>query len=904
MQPNEEDTAVSIPVPKKDPKKTEERDTDNTPQRQTSQEPGVAPEGELSEEDQALKEGLELAVTRLQESNVELYRPSLEHLAREIRTSTSSMTAVPKPLKFLRPHYDTLKEVYQKFAAGDDKKMLADILSVLAITMATPGARESLNFKLAGTSSDLAAWGHEYVRSLAGEISEEYNDRFVNLTEEDEDEPEMGDLMTLVNDIVPYHMTHNAEAEAVDLLMEVQQLPKLREDGIVDENNFERVCLYLIRSADFMADPDDLQELLESAYYIYRKHGRPTDALRVAIRMDDLEKIGELMTENAENVPMTKQMALILGRQRVNYEAADDDVNSIIANTHLSEHFRLVARELDVMEPKLPEDIYKSHLAETGARLRRGGDNNVAVDSARANLASTYVNAFVNAGFGRDKLITEDEEWVFKNKEHGMMAATASLGMVLMWDVDEGLNHLDKYFHHADDFIKAGACLGIGVVSSGVRHESDPALALLSEHLESTSSTVQCAAIVGLGIAYAGSQREDIMELLLPLISAVDMGKMTEASLAALALGHIFVGTCHGDIASTILQRMVESSDAELDQSIARLMCLGLGLLFLGKTEKAEPMQEALMSMVEHRIGQYAQITLETCAYAGTGNVLKIQRMLHICAEHLTEKADHQAVAVLGIALTALGEDIGSEMSYRTFDHLLHYGELPIKRVVPLAVALLNVSNPDYAVIDQMSRLSHDGDAEVAQGAILGLGIVSAGTNNSRVAGLLRQLSEFYAKEPNHLFAVRIAQGLNSMAKGLVTLNPIHSDRFLMNRTALAGLLTLMHASLDLKNILLDKYHFLLYFLSSAMNPRYLLTVDNDMNFVPVSVRVGQAVETVGQAGRPKTITGFQTHTTPVLLGIKDRAELATSDHISLASVLEGVAIVDKNPDAEQVEDK
>lgn len=67
-----------------------------------------------------------------------------------------------------------------------------------------------------------------------------------------------------------------------------------------------------------------------------------------------------------------------------------------------------------------------------------------------------------------------------------MMAATASLGMVLLWDVDEGLNQLDKYFHHSEDYIKAGACLGIGIVSSGVRHESDPALALLSEHLEST----------------------------------------------------------------------------------------------------------------------------------------------------------------------------------------------------------------------------------------------------------------------------------------------------------------------------------------------------------------------------------------------------------------------------------
>ena len=34
----------------------------------------------------------------------------------------------------------------------------------------------------------------------------------------------------------------------------------------------------------------------------------------------------------------------------------------------------------------------------------------------------------------------------------------------------------------------------------------------------------------------------------------------------------------------------------------------------------------------------------------------------------------------------------------------------------------------------------------------------------------------------------------------------------------------------------------------------------------------------VGQAGRPKTITGFQTHTTPVLLGHGERAELATEE--------------------------
>jgi 26S proteasome regulatory subunit N1 len=274
--------------------------------------------------------------------------------------------------------------------------------------------------------------------------------------------------------------------------------------------------------------------------------------------------------------------------------------------------------------------------------------------------------------------------------------------------------------------------------------------------------------------------------------------------------------------------------------------------------------------------------------------------MLHICAEHLTENAEHQAVAVLGIALISVGEDIGTEMTLRTFEHLLHYGELPVKRVVPLALALLYVSNPDYGVIDQLSRLSHDGDAELSQNAILGLGIVSAGSNNSRVAGILRQLSDFYNKEQaNHLFMVRIAQGLNAMGKGLVGISPFHSDRLLMNCSSMAGLLAVLHASLDAKNILLDNYHYILYFLTTAINPRVLMTVDQDLKPISTNVRVGLAVETVGQAGRPKTISGFQTHTTPVLLGCKERAELASTEHNSVTSIVEGTVILELVPQLE-----
>ena len=38
------------------------------------------------------------------------------------------------------------------------------------------------------------------------------------------------------------------------------------------------------------------------------------------------------------------------------------------------------------------------------------------------------------------------------------------------------------------------------------------------------------------------------------------------------------------------------------------------------------------------------------------------------------------------------------------------------------------------------------------------MGLVGSGTNNARLAGMLRNLAQFYHKEPSDLFLVRLAQ--------------------------------------------------------------------------------------------------------------------------------------------------
>lgn len=151
--------------------------------------------------------------------------------------------------------------------------------------------------------------------------------------------------------------------------------------------------------------------------------------------MNNMDLVKEIMEECQETVTL-KQMAFMLGRQRNPYESEEEDLQKIISNERLSEHFKSLAKDLEVTEPKHPDSIYKTHLEDR----RYASDS---VDSAKKNLALTYVNAFVNAGYGKDLLITNsenNEDWVFKTKDDGQTAAAASLGLLLLWDIDEGLS--------------------------------------------------------------------------------------------------------------------------------------------------------------------------------------------------------------------------------------------------------------------------------------------------------------------------------------------------------------------------------------------------------------------------------------------------------------------------------
>lgn len=171
-----------------------------------------------------------------------------------------------------------------------------------------------------------------------------------------------------------------------------------------------------------------------------------------------------------------------------------------------------------------------------------------------------------------------------------------------------------------------------------------------------------------LGLAYAGSGREEVLSLLLPVMgdsksnmevrdarsgpeprmsapmtqrpSSVDSASLQVVGVTALACGLIAVGTCNGDVTSTIMQTIMEKSEQELKDTYARWLPLGLGLNHLGKAcapmgndslacqrvtsvchlaGKGDAIETTLaaLQVVPEPFRSFANTLVDICAYAG-----------------------------------------------------------------------------------------------------------------------------------------------------------------------------------------------------------------------------------------------------------------------------------------------
>lgn len=594
------------------------------------------------------------------------------------------------------------------------------------------------------------------------------------------------------------------------------------------------------------------------------------------------------------------QLGFILGRARIYLSPEEIEqaglnqypnfVNAM-SNNMLKYFFGLFMKDLDLETPKKPADIYKKMLDEKEL------SNKVAL----LNLGDSFVNAFVNMGSGKDSLLLKkiaegETPWINEVKENGMMSTTASLGMIYLWNFEDGMSVIDEYRDLQDGFLKAGACIAIGLATSGVWNENDPAKAILLDSLETNDNAIKTGVAMGLGLAYAGSGRTDLDDTLMALINDENVGIETCAN-AALALGMVHIARGHSDGAESILTSLNIFTQQNLAKPVSKYFALGIGLNFLGAQSQVEMILETLKA-TPAPIARFAEIAVEACAYIGSGSVIKLQSFMEKARTGGEEEADNQAMALLGAALVGVSETVGTSMILRFVQDVLQYSTGKQRRSAPIVLTIVGIVAPNTQIADMLYKLAFEEDQELAMRAIFGLGLAFGGSNNSRVAELLRNLAAYYVSENSLLFTIKVSLGLLFAGKGLVTFTPFYSDRFLYSKTGFGGIMAAIFLMFDMEELFVKNCHYILYYLSLAINPKFLFILDDKLESMKLNVRVGQGLDTVAQVGKPRNITGFQTFNAPVAINIGEKAELATEEYIPVANTeTEYLVIVKKNPD-------
>ena len=834
-------------------------------------------------------------------SDYDLRINSYNMIKHEITTSTSSMTSIPRPLKFIRMHFEEIKDFYDKFIPASDKDkeyklMLSDLISVI-LTVINEKDEEGkeltmLSYVLSGTRKDITSWGIEYVRSLCSDIGQEYNNRL------DKGEPTK-ELLDLVNIFAPYLIKQHCESDAIDLLIEVESIDEIK--NYINEHNYKKICLYLLSISNYSADTDEYRSTLELVYNIYfEKFHQYIDAMRVAIKIGNPIYIKQTFLK-CEDPIIKKQLAFILSSEGIfldeedTSQKMDNDTLEIMRNYKQSDYFRILAKTLELLEPKHPEDVFKSHLEDKKVQ------NSKKIESSKINMAYSIASAFINAGFGTEVLLSKkDSDWIYKNKEQGIQCLLSGIGLINIWDYLEGPNKVYELAgkKETDIYKRTGRNIGLGVCLCGIHDENDVAVAVLLDELSDKNLDVKISAVFGLGLAAAGSQNKQLHEILNGVLEDFSYG-FEMSAFVSLALGLIFIGSSDEDVFTdlfSILMSRNEGGKAKIFESpFFVIYILGMGLLCLGKQKDNDFMINTLVALEEFSkdMKDYMKTMLISFSYAGSGNVSKVQELMQIIAKSSDEiNPKVQAIAVIGCSLIAIGEEVGMEMLSRSFNNFLQFGDINTKKAVSLAIALLNLSNPKVQVIDSLTKFCYDTDRTVAMNAIFSMGLVSSGSNHSRVGGLLRSLAAYYTEESNPLFMVRISQGLLHLGKGLITLDPVYSHKLLINKRALAGVLITLFSFTETEALICGKHQFLLYSLALAMKPKLVMTVDENLKPKDVQLMIGQAVDIVGQTGNPRTISGFQIHTSAAVINTGERCEINGEDFISYSDVLEGIVIV------------
>ncbi|ADM11316.1 26S proteasome regulatory subunit 4 [Encephalitozoon intestinalis ATCC 50506] len=790
---------------------------------------------------------LKIIVERIRDPDADIQNNALNMLF-NITKSSHSKSIDTINFQYLADNLPMLEEVC-KDLSEDKRKWLCDIISAICVI---DDEKKLLEYRIEGNVIDLKEWGHLYVKKLTGCIADVKNGK-MDLPFERTRE--------VSRKCIDFLFKHNAEFEAIDFLLEIRGIESILE--YVDTHNYNRIVLYL-------EDMNSFVELSEVILGIYLKMN---DHSRYVVGLIKRQKTKEAIeyVKKIEDRDYKKQCLYILARCNLYYEVSDPEEKYILSNSYIKEVYRSVGTELEIDKPSKMDGIFRGFK----------------YDKDTKQLASVAIaNGFVHMGYGRDPIFVPQEgdsrvpldyEAILGCDVPDLISVFGSIGVIESWNSEKVMETLQEHIFSDSSHRKTGSLLGLAL--SGLRNfEERPAiLALLSNNLQSNNSIHVIGTLLGIEAMFSGTQSEEVRELLQPLMFS-DCNEVV--FFTAFTLGSVFCGSADEDLTSLMLQTFLEK-EKESETQFFRFLMLGLASLFYRRKDV-----ECGIMEIGGSLGKHQNILIKGFQHAGSGDSNIIESIL---TDSFTGDTDAllESLGLLSCALVSMGDETSSQMVGRIVSSSLLLDSSHLRSVLPLCYSILYPSNPQVNVLDILEKSLNIGETNCIISTIVSLGFIGAGTLNSRITKILDQQYSYYYKDLKVLPVLKIAQGLVSLGKGLLSISPLCFDKTTFMPKNTIGLFSTVFMLLDSSiSPLITSHSYMFFLLCQACTPKYVTCSEK------INIRVGHPINTVGMVGEPKKLSSVQMHTSPVVLSEKTRAE---TDENVCSSYIEDVLILKKN---------
>lgn len=244
-----------------------------------------------------------------------------------------------------------------------------------------------------------------------------------------------------------------------------------------------------------------------------------------------------------------------------------------------------------------------------------------------------------------DETLKANIPWISKMTNWCRFAATASLGVIHMGNVEKGFDIIKPFLPggniNPSVYAQSGAYYGIGLIYANTNNKD--IVDKLNEALSSNSNhqeVMQHGILLALGLVTMGTGSEYAYTKLREFMYKDD-AIIGEA--ATYAIGLSMLGTKH----TNVVEDLFTYSHETQHEKIIRAISLSLGLVMYGAEEEADVLIEK-MAKEKDPIIRYGAMFVIGLAYAGTGNSNAFKKLIKFSVSDVNDDVRRAALINVG----------------------------------------------------------------------------------------------------------------------------------------------------------------------------------------------------------------------------------------------------------------